>query len=102
VPVDLRRVGQQRGQLEHVALDLELDARHVAQHRAEPARDQARLGHLVVDTVQVDRRVLLAQPVDVFGQPVVQLVASAHPTGPPWVVAFTSASSRDSWAGAPE
>ena len=38
-PVDLGRVGQHRHQLEHVAVDLELDARHVVEDVAESAAE---------------------------------------------------------------
>lgn len=67
-PVDLRRVGQQRGQLEDVAVDLELDPGHVVEHVAEAVVEGLRPAHRVVDRRQVDRRMLVAEPVDVLGQ----------------------------------
>ena len=65
VPVDLRRVGEHRRQLEHVAVDLELDAGHVVEHVAEPLAHQVGAAHGEVHVVQPDRRVLLGDPVDV-------------------------------------
>ena len=68
-PVDLRGVGQHRGELEDVAVDLELDPRHVVQDVPEPGLELDRVAHAVVDGVQVDRRVLDRQPVDVLDEP---------------------------------
>ena len=43
VPVDLGRVGEHRGQLEDVAVDLELDPGHVVEDVAEPRLELARV-----------------------------------------------------------
>ena len=69
LPVDLRRVGEHRGELEDVAVDLELDAGHVVEDVAEPRFELAWVAHGEVDRVEADRRVLVGQLRDVLGQP---------------------------------
>ena len=71
VDVDLGRVRQHRVELEHVAVDLELDARHVVEDVAEAGRGRGGVADREVDGREVDRRMLLAQPVDVVAQPLV-------------------------------
>ena len=44
LPVDLRRVGEHRGELEDVAVDLELDPGHVVEDVAEPRVELAWAG----------------------------------------------------------
>ena len=69
LPVDLRRVGQHRGELEDVAVDLELDPGHVVEDVAEPRLELARVAHGEVDGVEPDRRMVVGQLRDVLGQP---------------------------------
>ena len=80
VPVDLGRVGEHRGQLEDVAVDLELDPGHVVEDVAEPRLELARAADGEVDGVELDRRVLLGQPRDVLGQPELGRRARTHVT----------------------
>ena len=63
VAVDLRRVGEQRGELEHVAVDLELDPRHVVQDVPVSIAQHRRVPDGVVHRVQRDRGVLGREPV---------------------------------------
>ena len=68
VAVDLRRVRQHRGQLEDVAVDLQLHARHVVEHVAESLPQEIGPLHGEVDGAQLDGRVLGGQTVDVLDQ----------------------------------
>ena len=56
VAVDLRRVRQHRGELEHVAIDLELNAGHEVQHVAEPLTQHLGGAHGEVDRLEAQRR----------------------------------------------
>ena len=88
VPVDHGRVREQRRQLQHVAVDLELDAGHVVEHVAEALAQGLGLPHGVVDRLQRDRRVLGGKPVDVLDEATVDGGRRGHagensqPSGP--------------------
>ena len=69
VAVHLGRVGQHRRQLEHVAVDLELDPGHVVEHVAEAGVGGRGVPDREVDGGQVDGRVLGPEPVDVLDEP---------------------------------
>ena len=68
VAVDLRRIRQHRGQLEDVAVDLELDPRHVVEDVPVAALEADRVVHGEVDVVDAQGRVLVGKAVDVRGQ----------------------------------
>ncbi|UUZ61055.1 hypothetical protein [Nocardioides sp. B-3] len=78
VAVDLGRVGQHRHQLEHVAVDLELDARHVVQHVAEPRGERLGVADGEVDGGQVDRRVVLAKFLDMLRAAGLEQAGASH------------------------
>ena len=59
--VDVVHVRQQAEDLQHVAVDLELDPRQVVDDVTEPTPDQVGVLDRPVDGVQPDRRVQLTQ-----------------------------------------
>ena len=65
-------------QLEHVAVDLELDPRHVVEDVAEPGGRRLGIADGEVHGGKVDRRMLLAEPVDVVAQPLLDRTGSGH------------------------
>jgi hypothetical protein len=68
VAVEVGGVREQHAQLQGVALDLQLRAGHVVQHLREPANHELWMPHGEVARSEVDRRMLLRQPVHVRGQ----------------------------------
>ena len=66
VAVDLGDAWEQREQLQHVAVDLELDASEVVDHRRETLTHHEGVDDRPVDGVETDGRMLVLQLADVL------------------------------------